>query len=218
MLALDHASLRVHDLAEAIRRFEAWTGLSATRTPGSAHHARLFFSGSYLELREERTEPEGLALTFLRFDDAAGARAQLESRGLRVHPLTHYEGVDGTWEELHLLAPPDVPAPILVKRILPVELARAWPPDRRDGALGRMGLSRVLVRTGAEGRAWYARLGEFFEVLESGPPGFAGLLIDCERPVEARLRGIDVRRSGAAFWLPESETWGVKLGLRQRVD
>lgn len=132
MLRVDHASLRVTSLDAAIATLENSLGLSPTRSPRAPdRHSRLYFHRSYLEVSQGETP--GLELYFFGFDDLEAVERHLTGSGLRFRSEP-YLGVDGAWDNLEVEAPPGVPAPILVRRLQPPELAGAnWPPPRAEG-------------------------------------------------------------------------------------
>lgn len=129
MLRLDHASLYVPSLDEAVARFERAFPSAIVRTPGVREHARLHFDRTYLELRES-AEVSAFALrhAFLRAEDLTAEAEALRARGLTVADISRYDGADGAWSELHPRTP-DVAVPLpIVRRIEPAAIARDWPP------------------------------------------------------------------------------------------
>src|SRR5687767_10633961 len=135
-LWLDHASVRVPDLDTATGVFDRVLGRPPTRTPGaSQRHSRWFLDRSYLEVSVPPGPAPGwgLSLFFLRFADLAMTEGALRAAAIpyRSEP---YRGADGTWDNIELEGPAGVPAPILVRRVAPEEIARDWPPRRPDPA------------------------------------------------------------------------------------
>ncbi|MDQ3264442.1 MAG: VOC family protein [Myxococcota bacterium] len=134
MLWVDHASVRVESLDRAALLLQQRLGLIPTRTPGAEQqHSRLFFHRSYLEVSEGNgpASPPAAAveLFFFGFSDLERTCAQLRAADLRFRSEP-YQGRDGLWDNLEVEAPPGVPSPILVRRVLPREVAADWPPSR----------------------------------------------------------------------------------------
>lgn len=226
---LDHASLRVAELGPALEAFTRWFGYAPERTQGASHHARLFVDGAYLELREERANPPGLALWFLRYSEAGATSTAMHDRGFPLSPVREYVGVDGVWEELHLESPPSPEAaalaPILVKRLLPPAIAARWPPPPGRHPFGALSLEAVLLET-PEPRAaeWLGALAPGaarVKRVEGRPPRCAGLLFAAEdfdglvshlgsAAVESRPAGPAQRRE---LWVAEAERFGLQLGF-----
>lgn len=137
-LWLDHASVLVPDLAEAVEHLDRRLGLRVTVSPAAPdRHGRLYLDRGYLEVS---ARPGGTgwdaSLFFLRFEDPASLREHLAGVGLRFR-LEDYEGVDGTWDDVEIDAG-GVPLPILIRRTAPLEIAADWPPalsqPHRSGA------------------------------------------------------------------------------------
>jgi catechol 2,3-dioxygenase-like lactoylglutathione lyase family enzyme len=143
---LDHASILVPDLAQAVGQFDARLGLRVTPTPASpGSHGRLYLDRSYLEIS---ASPTAVGWTipcfFLRFDSPERLRLHLDAAGLR-HRFSVYSGHDGQWDDVEIDAGA-IPFPVLVRRTHPPDVARTWPPplvdQHRSGALT---LEAVLV-------------------------------------------------------------------------
>jgi hypothetical protein len=130
-LRLDHASIEVPDLREAIERFDR-LGLDVTVSPAASdRHGRLHLHRTYLEIAADvGVASWRVSLVFLGFPDRARLVAHLDEVGLTYRYGT-YEGVDGTWDDVELLVG-DVSAPLLVRRTEPAEVARDWPPPLRQ--------------------------------------------------------------------------------------
>jgi hypothetical protein len=126
-LRVDHVSIEVPDLDEAVRRLDA-LGLRVSVTPEAPdRHGRVLLDRAYLEVAAAaRADRWIVSSWFLGFDDLPALRAHLAAAGL---PSRHvpYEGVDGTWDDVEVDAD-DVPVPTLVRRTAPADVARSWPP------------------------------------------------------------------------------------------
>jgi hypothetical protein len=130
-LRLDHASIEVPDLREAMDRFDR-LGLDVTVSPAAPdRHGRLHLHRTYLEVAADPDVASWrVSLVFLGFADRERLVAHLDEVGL-AYRFGSYEGVDGTWDDVELLAG-DVSLPLLVRRTEPAELARDWPPPQRE--------------------------------------------------------------------------------------
>lgn len=131
-LHLDHASLHVADLDHALERLGSRFGLVATRTPAApTWHSRIFLDRSYVEVsaRPGRAAPSGWAipLFFLRYEALPPMLDHLRAAGIGAD-VSEHAGVDGTWDDVSVSAPEGVPAPLLVRRTRPPEVAADWPP------------------------------------------------------------------------------------------
>ncbi|HEX6131392.1 MAG TPA: VOC family protein [Actinomycetota bacterium] len=160
-LRVDHASIEVPDLGEAVRRLDA-LGLSVTVTPEAPdRHGRVLLDRSYLEVTVAAAPGDRWIVSswFLGFDDLPALRAHLDAAGLsyRHEP---YEGVDGTWDDVQVDAD-EVPVPILVRRTAPADVARSWPPALREphpGGATAISAVHVSVPALEPAVATYARL------------------------------------------------------------
>lgn len=166
-LLLDHVSLAVADAPQAWSRLHRY-GLQVTPTPTAApRHGRLHLDRAYLEVSERGGAEPGrwtAPLFFFRFEDRPQQMQVLAGRGLQARPRS-YLGVDGEWEELEVDAPPEVRAPVLVRRVSPPELARSWPPRLEQAhRCGARTLERVYLAC-----ADLAAAAVFFERLLGAP-------------------------------------------------
>ncbi|HET7235649.1 MAG TPA: VOC family protein [Actinomycetota bacterium] len=127
-LWLDHASIAVPELADAVAHLDDRLGLRATVSPATPErHSRVYLDRGYLEVAARPGDTGWTAsLFFLRFDDPEALRGHLEAVGL-AYRFGAYEGVDGTWDDVEIDAG-EVPLPILVRRTAPAEIAQDWPP------------------------------------------------------------------------------------------
>ena len=159
-LWLDHVSIEVADLADAVSRFDEGLGLRVTVSPQAPErHGRVYLDRAYLEVAAHPGSPTWAVRSFfLRFSDAEALRAHLE--GVRLgYRRQVYEGVDGRWEDVELDVV-DVPVPILVRRTEPAHLAPNWPPqlDKRHRC-GAFTLAAIhLPIESIEAAEVYARL------------------------------------------------------------
>lgn len=131
-LWLDHASVAVPRLHEAVAMLDARLGLRTTISQADPeHHSRLHLDRAYLEVA---TGPQDRGWTtpgfFLRFADPAALRRHLDSSGLR-YEFGEYQGVDGRWDDVEIDGG-TVALPILVRRTHPPVVARHWPPPLVD--------------------------------------------------------------------------------------
>jgi hypothetical protein len=127
-LWLDHASVSVPVLAEAVAHLEVRLGLRATKSAADPdRHSRVYLHRSYLEVAA-RPGSTGWGAThfFLRFEDPQALRTHLDASGL-PYRFGDYIGVDGRWDDVEIDAN-GIPLPILVRRTDPPEVARHWPP------------------------------------------------------------------------------------------
>jgi hypothetical protein len=128
VLHLDHASVAVPDLVDAVARLDRRLGLSATVSPAAPdRHSRVHLHRSYLEVSVEpgRTGWEA-TMCFLRFDDPDVLRTHLDDAGIEYR-FGEWIGVDGTWDDVDVgLA--GTPLPTLIRRTGPAAIARDWPP------------------------------------------------------------------------------------------
>ena len=131
-LWLDHASILVPDLAQAIAAFDAQLGLRVTPTPAAPdRHSRLYLDRSYLEVSAGTSADAWSApYFFLRFADPEALRRHLDAVDLPCK-FGRYTGIDGQWDDVEIDVP-GVPVPILVRRTHPPDVARDWPPALRE--------------------------------------------------------------------------------------
>lgn len=125
---LDHASLEVPHLRDAVSRLDRLLGLQVTVSPQAPErHGRIYLDRAYLEVAANPDVPAwDVTHFFLRFANPEWLRAHLDGAGLGYHYQV-YRGVDGRWDDIELDIA-DVPVPILVRRTAPAVVARDWPP------------------------------------------------------------------------------------------
>jgi hypothetical protein len=236
-LWLDHVSVAVPVLAEAVEHLERRLGLHTTVTPSDPdHHGRVHLDRAYLEVAVHPGQVGWRAsLFFLRFEDPSALRDHLEQAAL-PYRFTQYRGVDGVWDDVEILAD-GVTMPILVRRTAPPETARGWPPPL---ARPHPGPARTLasVHVGATDPPGAAhlyrrlfglpepasfdpglrlRLGAGEVVLTPGPTGIAGIVLGVTSVAEmADFLGepLEPSEDGVA-WLDPELTFGLRLGCRQ---
>lgn len=127
-LRLDHVSVAVPVLADAVAHLERRLGLHTTITPADPdRHGRVHLDRTYLEITAQPAQRGwDASLFFLRFQDPARLREHLETTGLRYR-FSEYVGVDGVWDDVEIIAG-DMTMPILVRRTDPPGTAADWPP------------------------------------------------------------------------------------------
>lgn len=127
-LRLDHASLAVRSLSEAISSLDRLLGLSFTVSPEAPdQHGRILLNRSYVEVSAALdSEAWHVPHFFLGFQDPQALRHHLQRAGVDFK-WGQYVGVDGTWDDVEIHAG-NVPLPILVRRTAPPKLAADWPP------------------------------------------------------------------------------------------
>ncbi len=156
-LWLDHLTLAVPDFAQAVAILREQFGLRTTITPQAPErHGRILLDRCYIEVVRNAVESDELAVPwfFLGHPDVPAAVARLRAAGLARDAATPYHGADGTWWNAMLRAPAGVPAPLLVQRIEPAEVAAKWPPPlAQPHPSGVVRLGGVLVVTSAVGAA-----------------------------------------------------------------
>lgn len=163
-LWLDHLTLVVPDFAQAIAILREQFGLTTTVTPQAPErHGRILLERCYIEIARNTVESDELAVPwfFLGHPDVPAAVQRLRAAGLARDAATPYHGADGTWWNAVPRAPAGVPAPLLVQRIEPAEVAAEWPPPlTRPHPSGVVRLGGVLVVTPTVGAAvdFYQRL------------------------------------------------------------
>lgn len=238
-LWLDHVSVAVADLREAVESLGARLGLRATVTAADpGRHARVYLDRGYLEVSVRLpTGSWSLPDFFLRFDDPEGLRSHLASSGLGWR-FGSYLGVDGRWEDVEVETG-TVPLPILVRRTHPPEVAADWPPalvePHRCGArtleevhlavpdmaaaldaytrlLGRHAVSAV-GRAGSRGAAFVLAAGRIV-LSEGAGSGVAGLVLGVSSVDQtARVVGpLSGRRPG---WADPAATHGLRIGFTE---
>jgi catechol 2,3-dioxygenase-like lactoylglutathione lyase family enzyme len=101
-LWLDHASVAVTSLNDAIALLDARLGLRATVSQGDPdRHSRVYLDRGYLEVASG--QPGGgwiLSGFFVRFEDLAALRRHLDSSGFRHRSGARHTGVDGRWDDV----------------------------------------------------------------------------------------------------------------------
>ena len=152
-LWLDHVTLSVPDLTEATAILRERFGLRVTPTPADpSRHGRIYLHYGYVEVAATPDDHGAglLALTgfYLGHADVAAAMELLRGEELATEPPAVYHGADGAWWDGTLLPPEGVPAPILVQRFEPPDLAPGWPPPLAEPhPSGIVALSAVLLVT-----------------------------------------------------------------------
>ena len=160
-LRLDHASIEVPHLGDAVGRLDGLLGLEVTVSPQAPErHGRIYLDRAYLEVAANPDVPAwNVTHFFLRFSDPKWLRGHLDGAGLGYHYQV-YQGVDGHWDDIELDIA-DVPVPILVRRTEPAAVARDWPPPlehpHRCGA-STLAAVRVPVASIEQAADVYARL------------------------------------------------------------
>jgi hypothetical protein len=160
-LRLDHASIEVPHLGDAVGSLDGRLGLEVTVSPQAPErHGRIYLDRAYLEVAANPDVPAwNVTHFFLRFSDPNWLRGHLDGAGLGYHYQV-YQGVDGHWDDIELDIA-DVPVPILVRRTEPAAVARDWPPPlehpHRCGA-SALAAVRVPVASIEQAADVYARL------------------------------------------------------------
>lgn len=200
---LDHVSIEVPDLGDAVARLHERLGLRVMVSPQAPdRHGRIHLDRAYLEVAANPDGPRwDVTSFFLRFSDLEGLRAHLDGAGL-AYRYRVYEGVDGRWDdiELHVAG---VPMPILVRRTEPADVARNWPPPLDHAhPCGAATLAAVQIPVGSiEAAAHvYARL-----LTAETPPDLSGAGPD-------RRRAVFHLGSGAIELVEGGERRAVVLG------
>jgi catechol 2,3-dioxygenase-like lactoylglutathione lyase family enzyme len=243
-LRLDHASIAVPDLAEAVEQLDRRLGLRATGSPQAPErHSRVYLHRSYLEVSAGSAGAGWQAtLFFLRFDDPAALRTHLDGVGMQYR-FGQYEGVDGTWDDVEIRAG-TVPLPMLVRRTTPPAVARDWPPALgQTHPCGARTLAAVHLEVpslkeaveayrrllGAEQVSWAdhkrrargkasARLASGEIVLHEGVSGAAlGLVLGVPSLAATRiaLEGRFAPVDEDVAWMHRGQTFGLRLGFAE---
>ena len=173
-LHLDHVSVEVPNLPDAVSQFDERLGLRVTVSPSAPErHGRIHLDRAYLEVASRL---DGLTWDvthfFLRFSDAKRLRSHLEDAELGYR-FRIYDGVDGRWDDVEIDVT-GVPMPILVRRTEPAEVARDWPPPlNHPHPCGAFTLASVHVPVASikAAAAVYARLLAVEAPLLSAGPG-----------------------------------------------
>lgn len=208
LLRLDHASVVVPVLAEAIAHLDHVLGLHATVSVADPeHHSRIFLHHSYLEVAA-RPATAGWHVThfFLGFEDPEILRNHLDAAGITSR-FGVYEGIDGRWDDVEIEVG-STPMPILVRRTHPPDVARRWPPPlakpHRCGA-------RALVAVHLGVQKWKAAVTAYRRLLGLGATKFgSGVTADHSRRMSLPL-------ASGHLVLTEGDTDGVAglvLGVR----
>jgi hypothetical protein len=203
-LRLEHATLEVPDLTEAGDILWDRFGLRITATPeDSEGHARLYLDRSYVEVVPGTSDADGLRLTgfYLSHPDVPSAIETLWERGLANGPAVTYRGVDGVWWDGVLTPPEGVPAPVIVQRTEPADVAADWPPaliNRHPSGIERL-LAVYLVTP------YVAQAVEFYEQLSQTFAAWGGAF-------PARQL-----KSGGQHWALADQQWEVSLPGGGRV-
>jgi catechol 2,3-dioxygenase-like lactoylglutathione lyase family enzyme len=143
---LDHVSIGVPHLGEAVAQFAEQFGLEVTVSPEAPErHGRIYLDRSYLEVAVLPGAPTWQVTDFfLGFSELAALQAHLDGADL-AYRYAVYRGVDGRWDDVQLDVA-DVPAPGFVRRTEPPEAARNWPPPlARPHRCGAATLAAVHV-------------------------------------------------------------------------
>jgi hypothetical protein len=158
---LDHVSIGVPHLGDAVAQFAEEFGLEVTVSPQAPErHGRIYLDRSYLEVAV-RPGVRTWRVTdfFLGFSELAVLQAHLDGADL-TYRYAVYQGVDGRWDDIQLDVA-DVPVPGLVRRTAPPEAARDWPPPlartHRCGASTLAALYVPVPKLAAASR-FYGRL------------------------------------------------------------
>ena len=183
LLHLDHVSLAVGSLPDAIRVLDQQLGLYVTITSEDPdQHGRVFLDRSYVEVSVQAGgDLWSVPLFFLGFKNPDLLRSHLENINLDFR-WGQYVGADGTWDDVEIVAG-EVPLPILVRRTSPSEIAADWPPaltqQHRCGAY-KLAAVHLTVRDLGAAQELYTRLlgpGQKLIVLNEGDNvGISGLV------------------------------------------
>jgi catechol 2,3-dioxygenase-like lactoylglutathione lyase family enzyme len=239
-LRLDHASVEVPNLADAVRRLDRLLGLRVTVSPQAPErHGRIYLDRAYLEVAADPDVPAWeVTHFFLRFSDPTWLRAHLDGAGLGYRYQV-YRGVDGRWDDIELDIG-DVPVPILVRRTAPAAVARDWPPPlgwpHRCGAF-TLAAVHIPVASIQQAAGVYARLlGVALPRVVSGPgPGQLRTAFDLgsgsivlregaeRRAVVLGVASLELSRTALSqvllidddgvAWLDPSTTSNLRIGL-----
>ena len=170
---LDHASILVPDLPEAVEFLDRRLGLRATVSPAAPErHSRVYLHRSYLEVSAGSHDRRWHAtMFFLRFDDPDVLRAYLDETGI-AYRWGEYRGVDGTWDDVEVRVGP-VLLPVPIRRTSPSELARDWPPAlverHRSGAHALVAVHVEVPSVDAALEAYGRLLGRDLRLPAAGP-------------------------------------------------
>jgi len=224
---LDHASLQLADMGQAIRALHERLGLEPLLGIGDPeHHGRIVFENTYVELTVPAQGPPALSSPwtlpwfFLRFsDDPSALCARLRDAGLSPC-FQLFEGDDGCWTEIRLDTARETPAPLLLQRparrsFLTGTLPRPMP----SHGCGAFQLAGVLVVT----PDLLATLELYRRLLGISPLPkpyldrvFAGRRVDLRLP-SGRLGFLQPEGAGLAS--RALEAWGPgPLGLQLAVE
>jgi catechol 2,3-dioxygenase-like lactoylglutathione lyase family enzyme len=195
---LDHVSIGVPHLGEAVAQFAEQFGLEVTVSPEAPErHGRIYLDRSYLEVAVRPGVPTWQVTDFfLGFSELAALQAHLDGADL-AHRYEVYQGVDGRWDDVQLDVA-DVPVPGLVRRTEPPEAARNWPPPlARPHRCGASTLAAVRVpvpKLVAASR-------------------FYGRLLGHATPQESGQRRVVLPLLLGSIVLVEGAEWAVVLGV-----
>jgi catechol 2,3-dioxygenase-like lactoylglutathione lyase family enzyme len=238
-LRLDHVSIAVPDLREALAQLDARFGLRATVSAADPqHHSRVYLDRAYLEVSATRPVASWeMSLFFLRFDDSDRLREHLQGCGIS-HRFGRYQGVDGWWDDVELDAG-SVPLPILVRRSHPPEIATDWPPaldvPHRCGArtlqavhvvvpelsaavdvyrklLGAEALARTAVA--ATGNVEFALPAGQIVLSQGAKPGIAAVVIGLPS-LAAAAAAVGPLPAGSTAWVESGVLRGARLGFTE---
>lgn len=239
-LWLDHASVVVPNVPQAVQELESRLGLRANLTPADpARHSRVHLDRSYLEIAAQG-DASGWSIPwfFLRFEDLSALRRHLEATGLACR-ISEYAGVDGRWDDVEVDAGP-VPMPILVRRTHPPEIARDWPPPMRTAhpcgarfldavhvtvpnlTVAIRAYSRLIgiesVSTSAERdtpRAEFRLAAGRVVLIEGTDPGVNAIVLGVASLAEA-AKAVALRDEAPVAWLDPVVTHGARIGFTER--
>lgn len=222
-LPLDHASMAVESLSDAIGVLDRLLGLSVTVSPEDpGRHGRVFLDRSYIEVSVQADiDAWSVSLFFLGFEDPDALRTHLERAELDFR-WGEYNGVDGTWDDVEVIAG-QVPMPILVRRTSPPEVAADWPPaltkPHRSGARTLAAVHLTVPDLGSAREAYARLLGPGSNpivLVEGADVGISGVVFGVRSHDETRdvLGDIlsDPDEDGVS-WVNSNEITGVRFGF-----
>ena len=234
-LWLDHASLAVPDLHDAVAELDARFGLRTTITAADPErHGRIHLERSYLEVTSlEPVADWSLRRFFVRFADLEALRRHLVVTRL-AYDIDVYRGVDGRWDDVSVDGGA-VPLPVLVRRTHPPEIARTWPPPIAQphpcGATtleavyltvpelgpavdvyGRLVGVKLLAATDDVGCAELTLTSGRIVLIEGEPAGIAGIVLGVGS-LEANKTVVGQLTSSPVEWLDPTSSHGLRIGF-----
>lgn len=213
----------VRSLDQAITVFEEQLGLAITVSPEDPNrHGRLFLNRSYVEVSVQAdAEDWSVPLFFLGFNDPDALRAHLDKIGFQ-YQWGEYVGVDGTWDNVELAAR-EVPLPILVRRVSPVEIAADWPPalhqPHRCGAITLATIHLTVPELGPAQDVYSRLLGaeqNLIKLVEGDDVGVSALVFNVRSYDETRNELGDIlsdRDKDGVSWVRSAVISRVRLGF-----